>query len=71
MNYLVFNRPEANRDIEEAVEWYEHKQLGLGIDFLNELESVLLHIETQPLIFQNRYSNVHQAQMHRFSYVLL
>jgi plasmid stabilization system protein ParE len=71
MSFVIYNRPEANKDIDEAVDWYEQQQTGLGLDFLDELESMLLHLETQPLLFQKRYRNVHQAPMHRFPFVLL
>jgi hypothetical protein len=40
--------PEAAREIDEAAMWYESRQLGLGDDFIAELEDLLLQIRQRP-----------------------
>ncbi len=40
--------PEALRETEQAAEWYEEKRLGLGEDFLRELESAYANILDHP-----------------------
>ena len=50
---------EARLEIEQAAEWYEDKRLGLGEDFLQELEAAYLKIESHP----RRYSSLSVAGM--------
>ena len=37
MGFKLVIELEAQIEIEEAIEWYESKQVGLGADFLNYL----------------------------------
>jgi toxin ParE1/3/4 len=39
---------EARKETERAAEWYDEQRLGLGEDFLQELESVYTNIEDHP-----------------------
>jgi len=71
MAYMVFNRPEANRDIDAAAHWYEEQQAGLGIDFLDELEVMLTYLESNPFLFQAFSDSFRQAPLHRFPYVVI
>ena len=45
MNYRVIIRPEAENDLKEAFLWYEDKRLGLGYDFLLQVNAGLKFID--------------------------
>src|ERR1044072_8452033 len=39
---------EARQDFDEAADWYEDKQAGLGLDFINEMNSVIELVLERP-----------------------
>ena len=39
MKYKVIIRPEAENDLKEAFSWYEDRRLGLGYDFLLQVDA--------------------------------
>jgi len=41
MTYKVIVRPEAEREIQEAFEWYEERSEGLGLEFLRVADACL------------------------------
>jgi len=65
---MLFIRPEAERDLAEAYEWYEAREPGLGSDFLAEVDAVFEHIETNPAMFQEAHGKVRRALTKRFPY---
>ena len=69
--FFVYNKPEADRDLLEAAEWYEEQQKGLGGKFIDEVEELLGYLETNPLLFPIKYKEVRQAILTRFPYVIL
>lgn len=48
MSFQVIIKEEALQDIQEAYEYYELKQLGLGEKFLQKLQQRLLHLSKHP-----------------------
>lgn len=57
MKWFVLVRPEAERDMVAARDWYEGKRIGLGGEFLDALLSGIRVLEKtperQPLYFRN------------------
>ena|SRR5262245_5238583 len=51
MKRRTFVRPEAQNDIREAAGWYEDREAGLGLRFLNEIRTSLQRIADNPLMF--------------------
>ena len=47
MKPIVFHRA-ARREFDEAMEWYEQRQPGLGLDLADEVERVLSQIQQRP-----------------------
>ena len=45
---MIVLKPEADRDLAEASGWYEGKQIGLGVDFLVEVDRTFARIERRP-----------------------
>ena len=58
----------ADLDYFQALEWYEHRQPGLGKDFDTELQSVFERIKRNPYFFTKETSTVRKASMPRFKY---
>jgi len=67
---LVF-RSQAEREIEEAADWYEEKRTGLGAEFLRTLESCLVSVERNPFQYPRVYGEVRRAPLRRFPYGLI
>ncbi len=61
-------RPAANRDVLDAVDWYETQLSGLGARFFEDLEKVLLRIEESRDQFPTVYRDAHRALLRRFPY---
>jgi len=66
----LFTRPRAQLDAEEAATWYESRRLGLGLLFLDELDSVLRRITAFPLQFPAIHRTVRRALLNRFPYAV-
>ena len=67
MRKLV-TRPQAQFDVEEAGIWYETRQPGLGLRFLDELDSVMRRIAATPFQFPRIHPSVRRALLKRFPY---
>jgi hypothetical protein len=37
----------AQQEFEAAAAWYEHQEIGLGFEFIEEVDRVLVRVETQ------------------------
>lgn len=55
--YSIVVHPSAERDLEEALEWYEDQRNGLGVELLNEFNLTIEYLKTNPLSFPIRYSD--------------
>lgn len=67
MRKLIFRLP-AQLDVHDAASWYENQRPGLGIRFLDEIESVLNRIRVSPLQFPEVQSRVRRGLLSRFPY---
>lgn len=67
MRQVVFRR-QARREFDEAGDWYEKECAGLGLDFLAEIERLILRIASNPEQFPILYRNVRKAVTQRFPY---
>lgn len=45
MTYNVIVRPEAEREIQEAFDWYEERSEGLGAEFLRAADACLSGVQ--------------------------
>jgi hypothetical protein len=55
----------AERELKDAVEYYESAQEGLGADFLAEAEAAVRLIETHLLAWTPMSSRTRRCRMHR------
>ena len=61
-------RPAADRDVVEAVDWYESQLPGLGTRFFEDLDRVLSRIEESRGQFPIVYRDAHRALLRRFPF---
>ena len=70
MNLFLIIRPEAERDMAEARDWYEGQREGLGIEFLTAVEKVFAYVSEFPESYKVEYRGIRRAGMRRFPYVV-
>lgn len=55
MGYKLVVLNEAKVNIVDSFNWYEDKLIGLGADFIYEVENILTYIQQYPEHFQKKY----------------
>ena len=70
MSYRLVIRPAALADIQEAAEWYDDQDQGLGKDFARAVFEAIDSLPANPLIhrLRDRRRNVRWLLTHRFPY---
>lgn len=69
MPYKIKIEPEAQEDIQEAIDWYNEQQKGLGRKFLLELKEFFQHLRISPF-FQIRYDEVRCLPLKKFPFMV-
>jgi plasmid stabilization system protein ParE len=69
MNYAF--HPEAEAELNEAIEWYETREPGLGLDFATEVHAAIQRALAFPLAWQVMEGDIRRALVHRFPYGVL
>jgi toxin ParE1/3/4 len=70
MRYQVYFRKEAQRDILEAIEWYEKRRAGLGDELFIAIEIEKHLIEQNPYHYEEKFKGIRKAITKRFPYIL-
>jgi plasmid stabilization system protein ParE len=60
----------AERELREAIEFYEAAENGLGARFLDEVEAAIARIEGHPLAWTPLSARTRRCRTHRFPYGL-
>jgi len=60
----------ARNELNEACDWYELQQQGLGLRFRNDVRKATLQIARTPLLFPIELNEVRRYIMNPFSYTL-
>ena len=68
MSRRLIIRPEAEAEMAEAFDWYEHRVSGLGCDFLLSVDAVMHAILRHPQHFPRVHRIVRRALVRRFPY---
>jgi plasmid stabilization system protein ParE len=63
--------PEAKAEFDADADWYEEKQIGLGVDFVAKVRDVLNRIAKNPRIHATIHGDVRKAVVQRFPYIVL
>ena len=61
----------ADREINEAASYYEEQAIGLGVDFLDEVENCLASVLEYPMGGPEVLSGVRRRLLRRFPYGIL
>ena len=69
MSRLVV-RPSAELDIQDAADWYEDEEIGLGGQFVDELRHVIQRISELPSQFPDVGRGARRALLKRFPYAI-
>ncbi len=71
MKYKIIIRPEAENDLREAFSWYEDRRLGLGYDFLLQVDAGMRFIERNPEVHPLEYKGARKHLIKRFPYKII
>jgi plasmid stabilization system protein ParE len=63
-------RPLAEADLEQAANWYDEEQAGLGSRFLSDVDQVFERIRERPLQFPALSGDIRRALLHTFPYAV-
>ena len=69
MAYNIVIEPIALQDIQQAIDYYDDQQIGLGEKFEATLNKHLISLERNPF-FQVRYDDVHCLPMKKYPYMI-
>ncbi len=69
--YSVLFHPLAIVEYLDSVRWYENKMIGLGNDFVFEIENVIDLIEKKPKLFQIKKAGIREAIVKHFPYLII
>jgi plasmid stabilization system protein ParE len=61
-------RPYVEKEIAEAADWYEERQPGLRLKFINSVGETFSRIEENPWLYQPVHLDIRRAPVHRFPY---
>ncbi len=70
MTLPVIFRPEPQTEFDADAGWYEARQLGLGEDFVEEVQKTLDHIVQHPERFAIAARDIREAPVARFPYYI-
>jgi plasmid stabilization system protein ParE len=63
-------RPLAEADLEQAANWYDEEQAGLGSRFLSDVDQVFERIRERPQQFPAVSGDIRRALLHTFPYAV-
>ena len=66
MSYTVSIAEAAEKDLHEAFQWYEEKQVSMGQRFKNDVSNTIDSIQRHPLQSSVRYKNARVRFLHDF-----
>jgi len=69
--YVIIFHPKAEKEYLESVEWYEDALIGLGDEFVNEIETTINRIQNNPLLFPVKKLQIREAVVKKFPFVIL
>ncbi|QSV56072.1 MAG: type II toxin-antitoxin system RelE/ParE family toxin [Dolichospermum sp. UKL201] len=70
MNYVLVLRPEVREELDDAYNWYQSQQTGLGDEFLDCVDNMLNRICQMPESYAIVYLDVRRTVVRRFPYAI-
>lgn len=71
MKYCVIVSPEAENDLKEIFSWYEDKRVGLGYDFLLQVDAGINFVKRNPESHPIEYKGTRKHLIKRFPYKII
>ena len=71
MSYPSVFLSRSLKELFEAWEWYEDRQVGLGDRFRNDVYKKITDIETRPESYPNKKGNFREARLKIFPYLII
>ena len=68
MAFKIVIKPEAEKELLKALEWYNAKNINLASELYFEISTVLDKIEQNPNLFQKRYRTFRISFTKKFKY---
>ncbi|MCR4315895.1 MAG: type II toxin-antitoxin system RelE/ParE family toxin [Planctomycetes bacterium] len=68
-NHVI--RPKALADMFDAYEWYESRKAQLGLIFLDDVESAVKAIKSDPELFPVVFKNARKYLMKKFAFKVI
>jgi plasmid stabilization system protein ParE len=63
-------KAEAERDLAEAIEYYDRQRPGLGDEFLNRIRDAFALLKENPLLAAKSYNEIRQTKVPQFPFVV-
>jgi len=70
MKYNIKISPESNKDIEDALDYYDKINIKLGIELSNIIFEDLDLIQNNPFSFSTKYKNIRTFPLNKFPYIV-
>jgi plasmid stabilization system protein ParE len=70
MRLPVVLKPIAEVEFEDAFDWYQHQQPGLGLAFVARVQAVFDRIPTMPKVHAIVFKNLRRAVVKKFPYAI-
>lgn len=70
LGYEVIVRREAQLEVQEAFDYYEEKNKGLGFEFMRSLDAALQSVKRNPFAYQKIYKESRRVLLRKFPYAL-
>jgi len=71
MDYNLVLKARAENELSDAISWYESQQRGLGLAFLNTIETYLNGIQQNPYLYPSRKIPYREAVVRKFPYIII
>jgi toxin ParE1/3/4 len=71
VKYCVIVSPEAENDLKEIFSWYEDNRIGLGYDFLLQVDAGINFVKRNPEIYPIEYKGTRKHLIKRFPYKII
>ena len=68
MAFKIIIKPEAEQELNEALDWYNSKKDNLGTELFIEISKTIDSIQKKPNSFQKRYKDFRITFTKRFQY---
>jgi toxin ParE1/3/4 len=66
----IIVREEAQREVQEAFEYYEEKSKGLGFEYMRSLDAAIQLIKRNPDSYQKIHNEIRRVLLRKFPYAV-